>query len=335
MDWTLPALKILLTGILFIVLSGVCVLLVTRIQRTLTVENKREHIVRLSNLGNFTSIFTLSIVSVEQMFSFKFLLNGIPLIAAPQVETFPAPSSDPGTTQSASSVQDKTENMPRKAGPNVNGVAKSGQAVAAKAGQAGSFLGTLASLLPGNLGSGLRAQSETLKQTQAKAQAASKAPENAQRKVQSLQQQSGRLVAVAPAGPAGSPPNIHRPATQSASAPVHSQAVESNITVAKKVVPGAYRVQTQPVEPGGSLSLTLRVEASKRSRPAGSYAYTLSSRQLPADALDGEEPPVTRQGILHFPHVDFWRYWLAPVASFLMIVIFMLTLIFVLKFVWQ
>ncbi len=333
MEWTLPVLKILLTGILFIVLSGVCILLVTRMQRTLTVENKREHVVRLSNQGNFTSIFTLSIASAEQMFSFKFLLNGIPLIAMPQVETFPAPSSDPGTTQSAPSMQDKTENMPRKAGPNVSGVAKSGQAVAAKAGQAASFLGTLASLLPGSLGSGLRAKSETLRQTQAKAQAAAKAPENAQRKVQSLQQQSGRLVAVAPAGSAGSPPNIHRPATQSV--PAHSQTVESNITVAKKVVPGVYRVQTQPVEPGGSLSLTLRVEASKRSRPAGTYAYTLSSQQLPVETLDGEEPPITTQGILHFPHVDFWRYWLAPVASFLVIAICMLTLIFVLRFVWQ
>jgi hypothetical protein len=101
-----------------------------------------------------------------------------------------------------------------------------------------------------------------------------------------------------------------------------------------RAVSGIYTVHTQSIEPGGTLSLTLRVEASKRSRPAGTYAYTLSSQQLAAEALEGVEPPVTRQGILYFPPVEFWRYWLAPVTSFLVIAIFVLGLVFVVRFVW-
>lgn len=333
MDWTLLVLKIGLTAVLFIILTVICALLITRIQHTLTVQNKREHIVRLSNQGNLTSVFTLSIVSVEQMFSFKFLLNGVPLITVPQVETLPPPSSNPVTTQSVPSVPEKTENTGGRTNPNLSGVTKGGQAIAAKSGQAASFLSTLASLLPGSLGSSLRAQSETLRQTQTKAQAAARAPKATQRKVESLKQQSSRLVKAAPAASAGSSPTADPLAAHPA--PVPSQAAGTNVVAAKKVVPGIYTVQTQPVEPGGALSLTLRVEASKRSRPAGTYAYILSSQQLPVEALAGEEPPVTTQGILHFPQIDFWRYWLASVASFLMIVIWMLILVFVLRFIWH
>jgi hypothetical protein len=252
MDWTLLVLKIGLTAVLFIILTVICALLITRIQHTLTVQNKREHIVRLSNQGNLTSIFTLSIVSVEQMFSFKFLLNGVPLITVPQVETLPPPSSNPGTTQSVPSVPEKTENTGGMTNPNLSGVTKGGQAIAAKSGQAASFLSTLASLLPGSLGSSLRAQSETLRQTQTKAQAAARAPKATQRKVESLKQQSSRLVkaapAVAPAASAGSPPAADPLAAHPA--PVPSQAAGPNVVAAKKVVPDIYTVQTQPVEPG-------------------------------------------------------------------------------------
>jgi hypothetical protein len=51
--------------------------------------------------------------------------------------------------------------------------------------------------------------------------------------------------------------------------------------------------------------------------------------------LNGEEPPVTAQGILYFPRVDFWRYWLAPAASLLVAAIAMFTFVFVVRLIWH
>jgi hypothetical protein len=331
MDWTLPALKILLTGILFMVVSGICILLVTRIQRALAVQHQREHTIKLSNQGNFTSIFALSVGSAEQMFNFTFLSNGIPLIAAPPVETLPATSIDSATTPDPAPVPSRMENPSTRASLKLDGVTNSGQAVAAKSGQAAAFLSTLASLLPGSLGSGLRAQSEALRQTQTKVQTAARAPKTTQRKLESLKQQSGRLVKAAPTAPGGKPLKTDQPVAT----PVQPRTIEAYSTGVKQVERDPYTAQTPPVEPGGSLSLTLRVEAPKRSRLAGTYAYTLSSRQLPMDSLDGEESPVTTQGILYFPKVDFWRYWLAPVTSVLMIAISMLTFVSMFRFIWR
>lgn len=342
-DWSQLALKILLTGILFIILAVICILLITRIQRWLTVENKREHVVKLTNQGNFTSVFNLSVVSVEQIFSFNLLLNDIPLIAVPQVEISQPLSADVNTAPSEQPAQKnkaekKAEIKADKKTSAAGGVLKGGQAVAAKAGMLASFIGTLASLLPGSWGSNLRAQSETLREAQSNAQAATQAPIDAQRRVESLQQQGGKLSGVTPAAKTGNLPNVNvqRPeARSSAPASVHSQSERPMLTAARKVTPGVYMVQTQPVEPGADLSLVLRIEALKRSRPDGTFAYTLSSQQLPVETLEGEQPPVIKQGVLHFPHIHIWRYWLAPVANLLVIATLLSTLIFVVGFIWN
>ncbi len=344
MDWSQLALKILLTGILFIILAVICILLITRIQRWLTVENKREHIVKLSNQGNFTSVFNLSVVSVEQIFSFKFLLNDIPLIAVPQTEISQSLSDDVNTTPSEQPVQKNTtekkaEIKADKKTSAAGGLVKGGQAVAAKAGMLASFMSTLASLLPGNLGSNLRTQSETLRGAQSSAQTVAQAPVNAQRRAESLQQQGGKLSGAKPAATkTGNPPNVNvqQPEAHS-SAPtfVHSQSERQMLTAARKVTPGVYMVQTQPVEPGADLSLMLRIEALKRSRPDGTFAYTLSSQQLPVETLEGELPPVIKQGVLYFSHIHIWRYWLAPVVNLLVIATLLSTLIFIVRFIWN
>jgi hypothetical protein len=179
--------------VVFISLSVNCLWLLARIEQALTIHR---HVIRLSNLGNFTSMFRISVVSLEQIFSFQFLLNDIPLIPVFQVDSPPPPA-------------------------------------------------------------------------------------------------------------------------------------EANSTGTGRITPGACTVQTQHVEPGDTLSLSLQIEAAMWSYPDGAYTYTLSSQQLPVDLLAGEEPPVTTEGVLHFPSSDVWPYWLAPVASLLVIAIWILILFLV------
>jgi hypothetical protein len=174
----------LLKAILVMIFSAISIWLLIRIEENAAVRKKREHMIRLSNWGNLTSVFRLSVASVEQIFSFQFLLNDIPLIP----------------------------------------------------------------VLPGEM-----AQSSAVDRD-----------------------------------PAGSMPTVHT-------------------------------VHTQPVKPGDTLSLKLRVEASRWSQPVGTYTYTLSSQQLPHEILLRDGPPISTQGILDFPHAVIWHYRLAAVASLLVI----------------
>jgi hypothetical protein len=191
----MDVMRIVIGIVVFISLSVTCLWLLARIEQALTVQR---HVVRLSNLGNCTSIFRLSVVPVEQIFSFRFLLNDNPLSPVSQVESPQLPA-------------------------------------------------------------------------------------------------------------------------------------ETNSTGAGRITPGAYTVQTQPVEPRATLSVPLQVKAAMWSYPTGTYAYTLSSQQLPVDLLAGEEPPVTIQGVLHFPSGDVWPDWLAPVASLLVVAIWILILFLVFR----
>ena len=340
MDWSQLALKVLLTGISFIILVVISVWLIVRIQRALVVKNKREHVIKMTNQGNFSSIFSLSVVSVEKMLSFKLLLNDIPLMAVPQIENSRPISAGQNMAQAGSLAQQNTDKKP---GANMSAAVKSGQAVAAKAGLVATLMGTLGALLPGSLGSNLRAQSEALRAAQSNTLAAAQAPVNAQRRVEALQQESGKLVGVKPTASTGGPPQSKQPVAQSASSAAYSQAVYFSSAAAKKAVPGVYMVQTQPLDPGDGLSLVLRIGSPRQHYPEGTFAYTLSSQQLAVAALAGEQPnknqgialePVTRQGVVNFPHVDIWRYWLAPVTNLLVVATLLFTLIFIFRFIW-
>lgn len=341
MDWSQQVLKVLSTGIIFIMLAAICILLIVRIQRVLAIENKREHMFKLSNQANFTSVFNLSVVSVEKIFSFQILLNNIPLIVVPQQAEVSQPLlAASSTTAAGQPAQNKTgdaHTANRQIGTNnmKEGAVKSGKAVAAKAGLLASIMSTIASLLPGSLGSNLRAQSETLRQAQSNTQAAIQAPEDAKRKMEVLQQQSGKLAGTKPTATISAPPKTQQPTARSDASSANSQAGYPHPKATKKAVPGFYMVQTQPVDPGDSLSLMLRIETPKQRRLVGTFAYTLSSQQLPLEALGGaEQSPVTKPGVLHFPHIDVWRYWLAPISSLLVIAVFLFTATLIYRIIW-
>jgi hypothetical protein len=99
-----------------------------------------------------------------------------------------------------------------------------------------------------------------------------------------------------------------------------------------KATPGVYVVQTQPLAPGAGLSLVLRIGSP--GRPEGSFAYKLSSQQQPLETFAGEAQPVIRQGLVHFPHIEIWRYWLAPAINLLVIAGLTLPFIFIFRLIW-
>jgi hypothetical protein len=335
MLWTQMVLKVLFTAISFIVLSGLCIFLVVRIQRALVVNNKREHVIKLTNQGNFTSIFVLTVASVEKMLSFHLTSNGVPLIPAPVLE-FPAQAIPGQAGQAAARTAQKTGGQP---GPNMGGALKGGQAVAAKAGLVATMLGTLGALLPGSLGSGLRAQSQALREAQTSTMAATQAPVNAQRRVEALQHESSKLgggqAKPASTNTGGKTITLSQPASQPAAAAASPlQSSPSAPVAAPKATPGLIRVQTPPLAPGAGLSLVLRIGSPRQHYPQGSFTYTLSSEQQPVEPLDGAAQPVTRKGLVHFPHIALWRYWLAPLFNFLAIASLLFSLIVIFRFIW-
>jgi hypothetical protein len=339
MDWSQLVLKLLMTGIAFLILFSLCVALVIGLHRALSVKHERKHELKLTNRGNFLSLFYLSVTSVEPALSFEFLLNGIPLAAAPPLDdpelevSEPAFSADPLSAgqpaKSASAGPQKSDQKKPALVP--AGAVKGGQAVAAKAGGIASLLGTLGALLPGSMGSGLRSQSAALRETQSNTLSAVQAPVNAQRRVDSLQQESGRMAGVKPAAAPlqakGSKPAV-------GSAAPRAQSVHSRLVGPRDVSPVEYLVQTQPLEPGETLSLVLKIGSLKKRAPAGTFAYLVKSQQLPVEKLSGEPVPVLKHGVVNFPRVEIWRYWLAPVTNTLIIATLLFASIFVFRMIW-
>ena len=312
MSWVTLILKILSTGVLVVLLFGFFWALIVRTQKYLTVGNKRDHLIKLANQGNFTSIFILSVQSAEQRICFKFLMNDIPLAEAAAPEIFqPVPPSGSSPAQA-------------RAGSNsvMSTAMKGGKSVAASAGWMASFMGTLSALLPGRLGSSLRTQSEVLRETQSTVISTTQSPINAQRRVNSLQQQTGKMSGTGHGTNRFDP--VHGPS--------HSRDLRTGSV--ENPVQGGHVVQTKPLEPGENISLVLRIEPVKRHHPEGTFSYTLTSRQFPVDPMEVDPPGITRHGLLHFPHVEVWRYWLAPAATFLFVSVCLCILLLIFRFIW-
>ena len=316
-------LKILFTGLSFVLLFVSLSALMVRTQKFLAVKNTREHHIKLSNHGNFTGTFILSVKWVEQRISFKFFMNDIPLVAISGPEYFPPSIPNPAPVGTVSQP---------KAGTNsaMNTALKSGKSVAAKAGWMASLLGTLGALLPGSLGSSLRTQSEVLRETQSMVITTTQSPVNAQRRLDALQQQSGKISGGNQT--AGKTENGSAYRSDPAEASSHSGGTRSGL--AEDPIPGLQIVQTKPVEPGEDISVILRIEPVKRHHPEGTFAYTVTSQQFPVEPLEVDPPIVTKTGVLHLPHVEVWRYWLAPAANLLLVFMFLFILFFIFKFIW-
>jgi hypothetical protein len=366
--WTQLVIKVLLTGISFLILFIICELLVIRIHAALKVKTDREHVIKLTNRGNFPSVFQLSVASSEKQLGFGMSLNGIPLVPVPVVEeplaeepeeevqpAAPAASQAPAgqTVRAAAASTAQPAADKKKSAVSAEGAAKGGQAVAGKMGLAATILGTLGELLPGSLGKSFRANSTAVRDTQSKTISAAQAPVNTQRNLDSLKEETGKVAPQKPAAAAqpqpkspAQPPAAFQPQASASNQPgaapsqtlqntqtpsVHSKPIA---TKKEKALPSDYLVQTQPLEPGAAYSLTLKIGGLKRRYPQGTFAYTVKSLQMPRENVAGSAEPVVREGVVHFPRVGIWRFWIAPFTNILVMAIMLLIYILIFRIIW-
>jgi hypothetical protein len=205
--------------------------------------------------------------------------------------------------------------------------AKTGQKATAKVGAVASFLGVLGNLIPGSLGSKLKAQGAAARGVQTDALKTMQAPMQAQRKVEALNRERGKLGG----GTDSTPGKVQAPQPAVERQGPETIRTSSNQPVSKLAgsfqPTGLYRVQTKEVQPGESLVLTLRVGSKERRYPEGSYRYTLLSQQMPQEGIDSGIPPVKSSGTVHFKHVPLWRYWLPLFGSSVVVVLTLLLLL--------
>ena len=349
---TLLVIKILLTGIAFATSLVIFILLAILISRILKVKRDREHTIRLTNRGNFESYFFLSVAAPESSLRFGLSLNGVPLVpiqvaAEPQQASSQTASVQPRSNQAQTPAPAaQASSGQQKPAINAGGAVKAGKAAAGKVGAMGTFLGTLGSLIPGPMGASLRARSAALTQTQGNALAAIQAPVNAGHDLDSLKSQSGQLANVKPAAAGQAPAKGALPAqsgtTQTSAVTTSGPIADSPIPPsfqprqnAKKIAaPGGYVVQTQPLEPGADTLLVLKIGSQKSRYPEGTFGYTLKSLQQPVENLTGEPLPVVKQGVISFPHIAAWHYWLAPALNTIILAIMLLLCVYIFKIIW-
>jgi hypothetical protein len=326
-------LKIALTGVAVVFLSGTAMLMVLGVLRLLRFNNQREHAIRLANIGNVNSVYQLAVESPETLLKFQLFLNGVPLIELPPAPA--APVSAAYTAPSSNGHNRQAEPLPTSAGSDLIGQAK---AVSATAGTAASLLGTLGSILPGSAGKALKAQSSAARGLQTKSSGAAHAPEEAQRKMDALQRDSLRLAGQPPPQATGAMPS--EPPRQ-VSVAVEEPVVDVPVPQAN---PGLQRAaslprcaacfQTGAIGPGESIALTLRISPTKWLFKEGSYLYTLTCQQVALQKLNKEASPLTRQGIAHLKPMEAWRFWLRLALSALITVSCLAALFFFVSNIW-
>jgi hypothetical protein len=191
-------------------------------------------------------------------------------------------------------------------------------------------LGGLGNLLPGSLGNKLKSQGAAIRGVQTKALRTTQAPISAQRKVDALKREGGRVTGGAKGGGStirGKQAPMGPQVRDAAVSKQHRRAQTST-----EHTTGVYRVQTVEVDPGESLSLNLHIGSKKRRYPGGSFLYTIQSQQKPLESVDVEIPPVSSRGTVHFKSIAAWRYWLPLIISGMVVVMTLLSLIYYLTF---
>jgi len=320
---------------LLIVLIAVYVLLIVRQYRVLKVRGDHNHTIELTNQGNLPSVYHLSVTCPEPQLKFELLHNNVPLIDTPEPKMKIEPTAVPQTKPEKKKKKDRPKKK-SKAGPppapsKVSQASRSGQQVAAKAGVAASFLGTLGGLLPGKLGSKLKAQGSVVREAQTKTMKTVQAPTQIQRKADALKRDSNRLGVKTPAG--AEPGNAPRQVETQASAASQAHTIET-VQVEQPKVIHHRRVQTREVYPGATLLLTLRIGSKKRRYPSGSFTYTVQSKQVPIDPIKIEPPLVTKHGLVYFKPIAGWRYWMPLFGSLAIVVLTLLAIYYYLAVMW-
>ncbi len=326
-------LKIAYTLIAFSVILVAFFLLGLASHRLLRVRLERQHVIRLENRGNCRSLYYLSVSSSEPSLGFTLRNGKIDLVALPDEagnETTSSPPTSPGARADLSSAAVKANH----ATPQQTAVsaAKTGKAAAAKAGTLASLLGALGRILPGSLGVRLRANAAAAREMQLQTNRAIQAPQTAQNQVNDVQREGNKLLgakAPAPRLVAGQSQPAKRQATATGSG--WGGALQND----EKPRNAIYRAQSPEMEPGTSLDLSLVISAKTKRFPCGSFAYTLESQPIALDFPEAHGQAEQRSGVVHFPPVPGWRYWLHHLAIFLLIALAVFAFGYAFLLIWQ
>jgi hypothetical protein len=344
-------LRIAGTAVTALVLSGVCVLLILAILRRISIKNVREHTIRLSNQGNVASVFQLAIFPLQQqgtdlrrsLLGFKFLLNSTPLAEIPaDVPAKPVQAPKPVEPKKSSKASGSKSNA--KAGQDAKkNFEKKGDAVASAAGNAGSLIGMIGSLLPGAAGRAMKEESGKLREVQKKTKDVVDKPTEIDRKADAFKKSGERLGVKAPTGtkkevvdessaaPTGGDSTVSEPETEAAPTP----APQPKRLRASGIPDSVYCVQTPQIDPGSSMTLTLQIQPRKRQFPEYSYPYTLISQQIPTQSIDQETKPVLKEGLVHLKPIASWRYGLRIFSGVFLVAASLSAFAFIFMLIWK
>lgn len=324
MEWFQAAFRLILIGIGILILSIVYIALIIRIYRLLQVKVARDHKIKLTNQGNVLSVFQLKVESPDPRLDFKLFYKDMPLIEIPE-------TSIPEPTPGGYPVPAGSGKSPPTAGSSLDiaQTAGAGREIASKVGIIASFLGTIGNIIPGSLGNQLRSKGGAVRGVQTGTLKTTQAPLRTQQKFTALKMGGSRLTGAGTGG--------------GSTARGHQNTVDYVQTAGKtpsgpepgKTKPGQpgseYWAQTKEVDPGESLSLTLRIDSRKRRYPEGSFLYILHSQQVSLEPANVQIPPVTSRGTVHFKPITAWRYWLPIIVCGLVVVLTFFSLSYYLR----
>ncbi len=342
--WFQLAVKIILSAVIVCAVAFICALLVLWLQRRVRIRRLRDHTIYIKNQGNLNSLFYLTAESAEPLLKFRFFQNGIPLsevqenveTAAVRVE-LPAAHPEPAQNPAMSAPQSKS--IPSRIGSDsmekFKSAGKAGEKLAAKSGAAASLLGVLGSLLPGDLGKSIKEQGNAVRGVQTKTKNIMDQPQAMQRKLDQVQKDGGKLGVKTPSAALPSlgqgKPALSEPDQVEANPQVQSAKPEKPAAETAKTI---QYYSTAEVEPGEIIGLTLRIESKKRTKPEGSFLYTIKSRQVAADQIEKKNPFTVRQGMVNFDHTAIVKFYLADILCALFILAGLLAALFGISLVW-
>lgn len=320
--WSEPVIKGLLT---VAIISGsilLAVLIGIGLRKVLFLKLVKLHTINLTNTGNVSGFYNLKAESQEEFLQFIFLMNKVPL----PIVDIPISTRDDGARQTTGyqAVRQKTGNTPQqsqaaqgKPAVNASKLLKGSEKAVAKTGAAAGLMGMLGSILPGELGKSMKQQGAALRNVQTKSKMAMDKPKEMQRKVDSVQQQSGRLAGKALPGQTSSSPVKYSTATTSSTSEL-KQTVEISDHQQADLTPVEQYYQTRQINPGESIKLDLKISAHKKRYPDGSYSYKVISQQVPEGSFERSPQAVTKQGVVNFGQIKRWHYWLPSFLTVLL-----------------
>ncbi len=305
----------ILIAIAILILAGLAIVLVARMQQKTRSRTIR---VEIHNLGNVQSRYELQATDPEGSLKFQFTLDGDALPRAAERAEKKHPQRVPSVQASAPAVQQPAMTASREEGV--------GDQVMEGGGIVASMLSTLGLLLPRSLGAPLTRAASQMRRTQLTVSRA-----------QQLKGQGSKLKSKASPGRG----KRAQPATSGQAEPSYSGTQFAPAQVEQVGEGEPLWAQTPSVEPDGVLMVDLEVSSAPpslwRSSSAGEarqdYPFTVLSRAAELHETVGQAPVVITEESVQFPGTSrFLR--ILPYVVILAIAVCLLVLTFLLGGTW-